>query len=56
LLGKSLLTDRDIITLVSEYKIASIDIIFKSKRDAVKQQNRSRYQTEKTQLLSLVTV
>jgi hypothetical protein len=56
LLGKSLLTDRDIITLVSEYKIASIDIIFKSKSNAVKEQNRNRYQTEKTQLLSLVTV
>ena len=56
LLGKSLLTDRDIITLVSEYKIASIDTIFKSKSNAVKEQNRIRYQTEKTQLLSLVTI
>lgn len=56
LLGKSLLTDKDIVNLVSEYKIASVNIIFKSKSDAVRQQNRTRYQTEKNQLLSLVTI
>jgi len=56
LLGKSILTDRDIITLVSEYKIASVNTIFKSKSSSVIEQNRTRYQNEKTQLLSLVTI
>ena len=56
LLGKSILTDRDIISLVSEYKIASINTIFSSKSNEIKEQNRSRYETEKTQLLSLVTL
>jgi len=54
--GKTILTDRDIIELVSEYKIANVDTIFKSKTSSVIEQNRSRYRSEKSQLLNLVTV
>jgi hypothetical protein len=56
LLGKGILTDKDIVNLVSEYKTATVNTIFKSKSEAVRQQNATRYQTEKTQLLSLVTI
>jgi len=56
LTGKSILTDNDIVNLVSDYKIASVNTIFKTKSSQVKQQNRTRYENEKTQLLSLVTI
>jgi len=54
---KSILTDRDVIELVSEYKISNVEtIFFKTKVASILQQNKIRYQLEKTQLLNLVTV
>jgi len=53
--NKGVLTDRDIITLVSEYKIASVEVIFRSQPELI-EPNRRRYISEKSQLLSLVTI
>ena len=51
---KSTLTDKDIITLVSEYKINNVDTLFKSSSDSIKAGVKSRYQSEKQALLSLI--
>ncbi len=54
LLEKSELTDRDIVTLVSDYKIANVDIFFKSSSPAIRAGVRSRWVSEKADLLKLV--
>lgn len=54
LTGKSSLTDRDIITLVSEWKINNVNRLFKSSTPAIQAGVKSRYQEEKTALLKLV--
>jgi hypothetical protein len=53
--GKSQLTDRDIVTLVSEYKIANADAFFRSSGPDIIAGVRNRYTSEKSDLLSLVT-
>ena len=54
LIGKSQLTDKDIVLLVSEWKIKNVDVLFKSSSQAIKDSVRSRYQSEKTILLGLI--
>lgn len=51
---KSVLTDREIIELVSEYKINNVDTLFKSSSQNVKNGVRNRYVSEKSSLLGLV--
>ena len=52
--GKSQLTDRDIITLVSDYKINTVEEKFASSSAAIKAGAKSRFEKEKTDLLKLV--
>ena len=54
LIGKSQLTDKDIVLLVSEWKIKNVDVLFKSSSQQTKDSQRSRYQSEKTILLGLI--
>jgi len=54
LIGKSQLTDKDIVLLVSEWKIKNVDVLFKSSSQGIKDSVRSRYQSEKTALLGLI--
>jgi len=51
---KSILTDKDIVTLVSEYKINNVDVLFKSSSESIRTGVKSRYQSEKTALLQLI--
>lgn len=53
--GKSTLTDKDIITLVSNYKINNVALYFKSSSNAIQNGVKSRWIQEKNDLLSLVT-
>ena len=53
--GKSILTDKDIVTLVSEFKINNVDTLFKSSSDSIRAGVKSRYQSEKQALLKLIT-
>jgi type VI secretion system secreted protein VgrG len=52
---KSTLTDKDIVTLVSEYKINNVDTLFKSSSESIRAGVKSRYQSEKQALLKLIT-
>ena len=54
--GKSKLTDRDIVDLVSEYKIANADTFFKSSGAAIIAGVKTRYTSEKSDLQKLITV
>jgi len=54
--GKSELNDREIINIVSEYKIAQAPINFKSSGAVIAKNQETRYSIEKTQLLNLVKV
>lgn len=51
---KSTLTDKDIVTLVSEWKINNVDTLFKSSSESIRAGVKSRYQSEKTALLNLI--
>lgn len=51
---KSQLTDKDIINLVSEFKINTVDDYFKNNTPAIRAGVKSRFQTEKNSLLQLV--
>ena len=51
---KSTLTDRDIVTLVSEWKINNVNTLFKSSSESIRAGVKSRYQSEKTALLQLI--
>ena len=53
-LGKSTLTDRDIVTLVSDWKIANVNTLFKSSSQNIRDGVKNRYVSEKQALLSLV--
>ena len=53
--GKTKLTDRDIIELVSNYKINNVTVYFKSSTDSIKTSVKNRWQNEKTALLNLIT-
>lgn len=54
LAGKSKLTDADIVTLVSQYKIQNVDSFFKSSGSQIIAGVRERFQDEKQDLLTLV--
>jgi hypothetical protein len=53
LLGKSELTDKDIILLVSQYKIDNVNTFFKSSSEGIRAGVRSRFESEKNDLLQL---
>lgn len=53
---KSVLTDLDIVNLVSEYKILNADVFFKSSGSQIIAGVKNRFAEEKTDLLKLVTV
>lgn len=52
--NKSTLTDKDIVNIVSEWKIKNVDVLFKSSSENIKNGVRSRYQSEKEELLRLI--
>lgn len=51
--GKSTLTDKDIVNLVSEYKKSRVDTLFKSSSPDIRKNVRSRYEEEKLACLNL---
>jgi hypothetical protein len=51
--GKSTLTDKDVINLVSEYKKARVPVLFKSSSASIQEGVKSRYESEKIALLKL---
>ena len=51
---KSTLTDKDIVTLVSEWKINNVNTLFKSSSESIRAGVKSRYQSEKIALLNLI--
>lgn len=51
---KAVLTDKDIINLVSEYKISTVDEYFKNNSASIRQGVKSRFENEKNDLLKLV--
>jgi len=51
---KSTLTDKDIVTLVSEWKINNVASLFKSSSASIQAGVKSRYQSEKQALLKLI--
>lgn len=52
--GKSQLTDKDIVNLVSEWKINNVDTLFKSSSQSIKDGVKNRYKSEKQSLLALI--
>ncbi len=52
--GKSELTDKDIIEMVSNWKINNVNVLFKSSSENIKNGVRTRYESEKQALLRLV--
>lgn len=54
LAGKSKLTDTDIVNLVSQYKLQNVETFFKSSGSTIIAGVRTRYQSEKQDLLNLV--
>lgn len=55
LAGKSQLTDKDIVNLVSEYKLQNASVFFRSSGAAVIAGVENRYRSEKQDLLNLIT-
>lgn len=51
---KSQLSDKDIVKIVSEWKIKNVDTLFKSSSANIKQGVKNRYESEKTALLRLI--
>lgn len=52
--GKGKMTDRDIVELVSEYKINNVNVLFRSSSSDIRASVKSRYMTEKEDLLGLI--
>jgi len=52
---KAELTDKDIVELVSNYKIKNVDNLFKSSSQEIRNSVRNRYEEEKNSLLGLIT-
>ena len=52
--SKSSLTEKDIVSIVSEWKIKNVDVLFKSSSASIKQGVKNRYENEKTTLLGLI--
>jgi TPR repeat protein len=46
--------DKDIINLVSDYKLSQVDVLFKSSSESIRAGVKSRFQSEKQALLSLI--
>lgn len=53
--GKSELTDKDIVNIVSEWKIKNVDTLFKSSSENIRNGVKARYVAEKESLLKLIT-
>jgi hypothetical protein len=53
LAGKSTLTDKDVVNLVSEYKKARVPVLFKSSSPNIQSGVKNRYESEKVSLLKL---
>jgi type VI secretion system secreted protein VgrG len=53
--GKSNLTESDVVSLVSNYKIAMVDSLFTSSPPKIKESVASRYSKEKQSLMVLIT-
>lgn len=53
LAGKSTLTDKDVINLVSEYKKARVSVLFKSSSQSIQEGVKNRYESEKVACLKL---
>lgn len=53
--GKAELTDRDIVELVSNYKIKNVNTYFKSSSSNIQASVKTRWENEKTDLLKLIT-
>ena len=53
--GKSKLSDRDVVELVSEYKLANVESLFRSSGPQIIAGVSSRYTNEKLDLLNLIT-
>lgn len=51
--NKSVLTDKEIVILVSDYKIASVNIFFASSSENIRNGAKSRFESEKSSLLNL---
>ena len=54
--GKSQLTDKDIVAIVSEYKISNVANFFKSSGASIIAGVKARYESEKSDLIKLITV
>lgn len=54
LYGKAQLTDKDIVSLVSDYKYANVDKYFKSSSQNIQDGAKKRYLAEKKDLLSMI--
>lgn len=52
--GKSQLTDRDIVTIVSDWKIKNVSILFRSSSASIQSGVKARYESEKQALLRLI--
>ncbi len=52
--GKSELTDKDIVNLVSDYKINTVDAFFASSSESIRSGVKKRYASEKELLLKLI--
>ena len=52
--GKSEMTDKDIVNIVSDYKAANVDEFFKSSSQSIKDGVKSRYKAEKAKLLGMI--
>ena len=53
--GKSELTDKDIVNIVSEYKINNVNELFRSSSESIRNGVKQRYVGEKQALLGLIT-
>ena len=54
--GKSELTDKDIVELVSNYKINNVRVFFKSSSVNIQEDVKNRWQAEKSDLIKLIKV
>jgi type VI secretion system secreted protein VgrG len=52
--GKSEMTDKDIVNIVSDYKIANVDEFFKTSSPSIRDGVRSRFKAEKSKLLGMI--
>ena len=48
------MTDKDIVNIVSDYKIANVDEFFKTSSPSIRDGVRSRFKAEKSKLLGMI--